>query len=114
MLQEIKKLQKSGESSQILELCEQTLQEQSSIFCDLNYLVVQILDCAMDSCIALQLWEKALAYGLRTLEAYRRFYPEYHPSTGIQLFRIGKILYATVYNLIVLAPFSCSEVEEKR
>lgn len=91
ILKQIKLLKKNGKSEQILKICEQTFQEHSRFFSDLNCFVVNLLDCAMDSCIGLQLWEKALAYGLRTLAAYFMFYPKYHPCTGIQLYRIGKI-----------------------
>ena len=88
-LDEIKTLQKTGCSKAALDLCEETLNHQQKVLHHHHYLVVATLDSAMDSCIGLQLWNKALAYGLKGLEAYEKFYPKYHPSVGIQLFKIG-------------------------
>ena len=37
------------------------------------------------------LWNKAIHYCTRSLDGYLKYYPKYHPSTAIQLYRIGKL-----------------------
>ena len=54
-----------------------------------NYLVSLTTAITMDGCIALGDWNKALTNGLQSLQAFEKFYPRYHPSIGIQLFKIG-------------------------
>lgn len=74
----------------ILDLAENILAEQKGFFHKLHFSRVGILDKAMDACIYLELWDRALAFGLQTMDAYKLYYPRNHPSVGIQLFRIGR------------------------
>lgn len=91
-LKQIKVLDKSGDHQAILELAEKTLAEQNGFFHKLHYSKISLLDKAMDACIYLEMWDKALANGLQTMDAYKLYYPRNHPSVGIQLFRIGRSL----------------------
>ena len=88
-LKQIDVLEKAANYQAILNLCETVLREQQGIFHKLHYRRVGILDKAMDACIFLELWNKALVFGLQTLEPYKLYYARNHPSVGIQLFRIG-------------------------
>jgi len=90
-LEEIKALDKSDDHQAILELAEKILAEQRGFFHKLHYSKIRLLDKAMDACIYLELWDRALAFGLQTMDAYKLYYPRNHPSVGIQLFRIGKL-----------------------
>ena len=87
-------MDKTGDHQAILELTENILTEQKGFFHKLHYSKVDLCDKAMDACIYLELWDKALAYGLQTMDAYKLYYPRNHPSIGIQLFRIGRSLEA--------------------
>ncbi|XP_072015862.1 histone-lysine N-methyltransferase SMYD3-like [Amphiura filiformis] len=49
------------------------------------------IDVVMDACIHLEMWDKALEYGLQSLGPYREFYPEYHPAVGVQCMRVAKL-----------------------
>ena len=89
-LKEIKALEKTDDYNSILDLAENVLDEQRCFFHKLNYSRIGILDKAMDACINLELWDRALAFGLQTMDAYKLYYPRNHPSVGIQLFRIGR------------------------
>ena len=89
-LKEIKALEKTDDYKSILDLAENVLDEQRCFFHKLNYSRIGILDKAMDACIHLEFWDRALAFGLQTMDAYKLYYPRNHPSVGIQLFRIGR------------------------
>lgn len=90
-LKHIKALEKMDNYEAVLDSAENILAEQKGFFHKLHFSRVGILDKAMDACIYLELWDKALAFGLQTMDAYKLFYPRNHPSVGIQLFRIGKL-----------------------
>lgn len=89
-LKQIKGLEKMDNYEAVLYSAENILAEQKGFFHKLHFSRVGILDKAMDACIYLELWDKALAFGLKTMDAYKLFYPRNHPSVGIQLFRIGR------------------------
>ena len=55
----------------VLGLCEDCLETQTGVLHPLNIHRLRILDRAFDACIELQIWDKALQYGLDTLDAYR-------------------------------------------
>lgn len=73
----------------VMELCDEAIKRQECILYPFHYLLIGTLDKAFDACISASKWDKALDYGLRTLEPYRHIYHQYHPNIGIQLFRIG-------------------------
>ncbi|KAJ8288682.1 hypothetical protein COCON_G00013410 [Conger conger] len=58
---------------------------------DRNVYLLRLLDFALDACINLAQWEKALEFGTRTLQPYRLYYPDPHPARAIQLMRVGKL-----------------------
>ncbi|KAL4623869.1 histone-lysine N-methyltransferase SMYD3 [Arapaima gigas] len=58
---------------------------------DSNVYTLRLLDMAMDACINLGLWERALEYGTRTLQPYGLYYSEAHPARAVQLMRVGKL-----------------------
>ena len=89
-LRHIKALEKMDNYEAVLDTAVNILAEQKGFFHKLHFSRVGILDKAMDACIYLELWDKALAFGLQTVDAYKLFYPRNHPSVGIQLFRIGR------------------------
>ncbi|KAJ8393055.1 hypothetical protein AAFF_G00069590 [Aldrovandia affinis] len=58
---------------------------------DRNIYLLRLLDLALDSCINLAQWDRALEFGTRTLQPYRLYYPDPHPARAIQLMRVGKL-----------------------
>ena len=89
-LKEIEAFEKADNYEAVLDLAENILAEQRGFFHKLHFIKVGILDKAMDAAIYLELWDRALAFGLQTMDAYKLYYPRHHPSVGIQLFRIGR------------------------
>ena len=80
----------SGNILETVRVFETLLSEAEKTLHCFNYQVVKILDKISDLCIDSQQWNKALEYCERSLQGYLKFYPKYHPSTALQLYRIGK------------------------
>ncbi len=78
--------------TEVLRICEDLLTEVNTILHAHNYQVIKIVDKISDVCIEMGLWNKAIHYCKRSLDSYLKFYPKYHPSTAIQLYRIGRYL----------------------
>ena len=76
--------------SKALGICECLLNDADKILHPLNYQVLAIIDKISDLCIEMSLWNKALYYCKKAILSYQKFYPKYHPSIGLQLYRIGK------------------------
>ncbi|XP_072177068.1 histone-lysine N-methyltransferase SMYD3-like [Diadema setosum] len=57
-----------------------------------HYLLVKLRDAALDVCIEAQLWKEAASYGLQNVESYRYHYGNHHPSLGVHLVKVGKLL----------------------
>ncbi|XP_071499252.1 histone-lysine N-methyltransferase SMYD3-like [Diadema antillarum] len=57
-----------------------------------HYLVVKLRDAALDACIEAQRWKEAASYGLQNVESYRYHYGNHHPSLGVHLVKVGKLL----------------------
>ncbi|XP_025958444.2 histone-lysine N-methyltransferase SMYD3 isoform X1 [Dromaius novaehollandiae] len=82
------------EWEQVLARCQNLLSSNAGRLPDTNIYQLKMLDCAMDACINLGSWEKALNYGSRTLGPYRLYYPGFHPLRAVQLMRVGKLQYS--------------------
>ncbi|XP_025938121.1 histone-lysine N-methyltransferase SMYD3 isoform X2 [Apteryx rowi] len=82
------------EWEQVLARCQNLLSSNADRLPDTNIYQLKMLDCAMDACINLGSWEKALNYGSRTLGPYRLYYPGFHPLRAVQLMRVGKLQYS--------------------
>nr|XP_058165378.1 histone-lysine N-methyltransferase SMYD3 isoform X2 [Dasypus novemcinctus] len=90
-LKKIEELKAQRKWEQTLALCRAVLGDSSARLPDSNVYQLKVLDCALDACINLGLWEEALLYGLRTLEPYRLFFPGNHPVRGVQAMKVGKL-----------------------
>ncbi|XP_061169651.1 histone-lysine N-methyltransferase SMYD3-like [Saccostrea echinata] len=90
-LEEAKAAKQSKDPERVLSVCERCLNCYADLFHPLNLSLVKILDYVFDAAMDLQLWEKAVNYGSKTLPAYRKYYPPYSPNVGIQLLKLGKI-----------------------
>uniref|UniRef100_A0A3Q2GGQ1 [histone H3]-lysine(4) N-trimethyltransferase n=2 Tax=Cyprinodon variegatus TaxID=28743 RepID=A0A3Q2GGQ1_CYPVA len=75
----------------LLESCGRLLSAAGVEVPDENLYKLRVTDLALDAAVHLGQWEDALRYGMKTLPAYRLYYPDPHPVHGIQLMRVGKL-----------------------
>ncbi|XP_068925239.1 histone-lysine N-methyltransferase SMYD3 isoform X2 [Petaurus breviceps papuanus] len=90
-LEKVGDLQSQEKWEQVLAICQTLINNYGDRLPDRNIYQLKILDCAMDACINLGLWEDALLYGSRTLEPYRLYYPGFHPIRAVQVMKVGKL-----------------------
>lgn len=86
-LQEKKKWEES------LALCRVQLKRNSGRVPDENIYQLEILDYAMEACMALNLLDEALQIGYRTLAPYRLYTSGLSRNSALKLMHIGFILY---------------------
>eukprot|EP00057_Strongylocentrotus_purpuratus_P035523 XP_799878.3 PREDICTED: histone-lysine N-methyltransferase SMYD3 [Strongylocentrotus purpuratus] len=93
-LEQIQDAEKSQDWTKVLELCKPYLKPMdpsSSLQAD-HHLLVKLRDRAFDICVDTQSWEKAAQMGQLNTDPYRYHYGPYHPSLGIHLLKMGKLL----------------------
>lgn len=90
-LQEINIDKQAGNIKKVFASCKKLIQETNNILHPMNVYLVRVFDRAFDAAIDDEQWEKALKYGLKTLQAYRAYYHKYSPNLAIQLFKVGKL-----------------------
>ncbi|XP_045117987.1 N-lysine methyltransferase SMYD2-like isoform X3 [Portunus trituberculatus] len=75
-----------------LDLCEKGLERATGVLHDKNLLLVKLRDGAFEASVSLGHWEKASCYGISNIEGLRHYYGKNHPSLGMVLLKLGKIL----------------------
>ncbi|KAG0727112.1 Histone-lysine N-methyltransferase SMYD3 [Chionoecetes opilio] len=75
-----------------LDLCEKGLEKATGVLHDLNIFLVKLRDAAFEASISLGRWEEASMYGLLNIEGLSHYYGRNHPSLGMVLLKLGKIL----------------------
>ncbi|XP_043860495.1 histone-lysine N-methyltransferase SMYD3 isoform X2 [Dromiciops gliroides] len=90
-LGKVEDLQSQEKWEQVLAICQTLINNYGDRLPDRNIYQLKMLDCIMDACINLGLWEDALLFGSRTLEPYRLYYPGFHPIRAIQVMKVGKL-----------------------
>ena len=61
----------SSHWSVVKTLAETNISVGETMFNHQNYMIKENIDIAMDACIHLELWHRALEYGLQSLGPYR-------------------------------------------
>ncbi|XP_066532085.1 histone-lysine N-methyltransferase SMYD3 isoform X2 [Hoplias malabaricus] len=88
---ELEKLQTENQWEELLRESEMLLSRHRNAVPDSNVYLLRLLDLAMDACISLDQYQKALEYGSRTLGPYQLYFPDPHPSRAVELLRVGKL-----------------------
>ncbi|XP_024152173.1 histone-lysine N-methyltransferase SMYD3 [Oryzias melastigma] len=90
-LSRLEGLQSESNWRELLESCSDLLTNVGEEVPDENLYKLKITDMALDASVHLGRWEEALSFGVKTLPAYRLYYPDPHPVHGLQLMRVGKL-----------------------
>uniref|UniRef100_A0A8K9X5Z6 [histone H3]-lysine(4) N-trimethyltransferase n=1 Tax=Oncorhynchus mykiss TaxID=8022 RepID=A0A8K9X5Z6_ONCMY len=96
----LENLQTHGDWEELLQECSSLLAPMGGAVPavpDGNVYRLRVTDLALDACINLAQWDRALAYGTITLEPYRQYYPDPHPAHAIQLMRVAKLQHFLVH-----------------
>ncbi|ELU10312.1 hypothetical protein CAPTEDRAFT_158133 [Capitella teleta] len=92
IIKHLNELKKQREHESIRMKGLSCVSEMRAILHPYNVHFIKLCDLSLDACIETSQWDDALELGRLTVVAYRFYYGELHPSVGILLFKIGKIL----------------------
>lgn len=77
--------------SELLEMCELSLEKMGSVFDDTNVYMLHMMYQAMGVCLYLGDWDKAIHYGEKVLKTYNVIYPAYSLNVSSMLLKLGRL-----------------------
>ncbi|EHB13030.1 SET and MYND domain-containing protein 2 [Heterocephalus glaber] len=77
--------------SELLEICELSQEQMSSVFEDSNVYMLHMMYQAMGVCLYLQDWEGALRYGQKIIKPYSKHYPLYSLNVASMWLKLGRL-----------------------
>ncbi|OXB65326.1 hypothetical protein ASZ78_002518 [Callipepla squamata] len=83
--------------SELLEICELSLDKMGAVFEDSNVYMLHMMYQAMGVCLYVQDWEGALRYGQKIIRPYSKHYPSYSLNVASMWLKLGR-LYTALEN----------------
>ncbi|XP_038143466.1 N-lysine methyltransferase SMYD2-like isoform X1 [Cyprinodon tularosa] len=77
--------------SELLEMCEQSLEKMGAVFDDSNVYMLHMMYQAMGVCIYMQDADGAIRYGQKILKPYSKLYPPYSLNVSSMYLKMGRI-----------------------
>ncbi|XP_017278763.1 N-lysine methyltransferase SMYD2 [Kryptolebias marmoratus] len=90
-IREFRALKHVKTPSELLEICEQTLDEMGAVFDDSNVYMLHMMYQAMGVCIYMQDADGAIRYGEKILKPYSQLYPPYSLNVSSMYLKMGRI-----------------------
>uniref|UniRef100_A0A3Q1HYZ6 [histone H3]-lysine(4) N-trimethyltransferase n=1 Tax=Anabas testudineus TaxID=64144 RepID=A0A3Q1HYZ6_ANATE len=76
---------------ELLEMCEQSLEEMGAVFDDSNVYMLHMMYQAMGICIHMQDADSAIRYGEKILKPYSQLYPPYSLNVSSMYLKLGRL-----------------------
>ncbi|XP_020503081.1 N-lysine methyltransferase SMYD2-B [Labrus bergylta] len=80
--------------SELLEMCEQSLDEMGAVFDDSNVYMLHMMYQAMGVCLYMQDADGAIRYGEKILKPYCQLYPPYSLNVSSMYLKLGRLYMA--------------------
>ncbi|KAK2535616.1 Smyd2 [Columba guinea] len=80
--------------SELLEICELSLDKMGAVFEDSNVYMLHMMYQAMGVCLYVQDWEGALRYGQKIIRPYSKHYPSYSLNVASMWLKLGRLYMA--------------------
>ncbi|NWX26233.1 SMYD2 methyltransferase, partial [Notiomystis cincta] len=77
--------------SELLEICELSLDKMGAVFEDSNVYMLHMMYQAMGVCLYVQDWEGALCYGQKIIRPYSKHYPSYSLNVASMWLKLGRL-----------------------
>ncbi|XP_043962527.1 N-lysine methyltransferase SMYD2-like [Gambusia affinis] len=77
--------------SELLDMCEQSLEKMGAVFDDSNVYMLHMMYQAMGVCIYMQDADGAIRYGEKILKPYSKLYPPYSLNVSSMYLKMGRI-----------------------
>ncbi|XP_078261926.1 N-lysine methyltransferase SMYD2-like isoform X2 [Rhinoraja longicauda] len=91
IIEEFRKAKHYKTPSELLEICELSLDKMGSVFEDNNVYMLHMMYQAMGVCLYLQDWDGALRYGQKIIKPYSKHYPAYSLNVASMWLKLGRL-----------------------
>ncbi|XP_064411656.1 N-lysine methyltransferase SMYD2 [Latimeria chalumnae] len=91
VIEEFRRAKHYKTPSELLEMCELSLDKMGSVFEDTNVYMLHMMYQAMGVCLYMQDWEGALRYGQKIVKPYSRHYPAYSLNVASMWLKLGRL-----------------------
>ncbi|KAM6906622.1 N-lysine methyltransferase SMYD2-like [Lycodopsis pacificus] len=90
-IREFRALKHIKTPSELLEICEQSLEEMGAVFDDANVYMLHVMYQAMGVCLYMQDPYGALRYGENIIKHYSKLYPPYSLNVSSMYLKLGRL-----------------------
>ncbi|XP_042358967.1 N-lysine methyltransferase SMYD2-B [Plectropomus leopardus] len=90
-IKEFRALKQIRTPSELLEMCEQSLEEMGAIFDDANVYMLHMMYQAMGVCLYMEDPDGAIRYGEKILKHYIKLYPPYSLNVSSMYLKLGRL-----------------------
>ncbi|XP_034017802.1 N-lysine methyltransferase SMYD2-B [Thalassophryne amazonica] len=77
--------------SDLLEMCEQSLEKMGTVFDDSNVYMLHMMYQAMGVCLFMEDFHGAISYGEKIIKPYSRLYPPYSLNVSSMYLKLGRL-----------------------
>ncbi|XP_071335329.1 N-lysine methyltransferase SMYD2-A-like [Trachinotus anak] len=90
-IREFRAFKHTKSPSELLEMCEQSLEEMGAVFDDSNVYMLHMMYQAMGVCLYMQDIDGAIRYGEKILKPYNQLYPPYSLNVSSIYLKLGRL-----------------------
>ncbi|XP_067845021.1 N-lysine methyltransferase SMYD2-like isoform X2 [Heptranchias perlo] len=91
IIEEFRRAKHYKTPSELLEICELSLDKMGSVFEDNNVYMLHMMYQAMGVCLYMQDWDGALRYGQKIIKPYSKHYPAYSLNVASMWLKLGRL-----------------------
>ncbi|KAK6488918.1 N-lysine methyltransferase SMYD2-like isoform X1 [Huso huso] len=91
VIEEFRRAKHYKTPSDLLEICELSLDKMGDAFEDTNVYMLHMMYQAMGVCLYMQDWEGALRYGEKIIKPYSKHYPPYSLNVASMWLKLGRL-----------------------
>ncbi|KAG2467146.1 N-lysine methyltransferase SMYD2-A [Polypterus senegalus] len=91
VIEEFRRAKHYKTPSELLEICELSLDKMGAVFEDSNVYMLHMMYQAMGVCLYMQDWEGAMRYGEKIIKPYSKHYPAYSLNVASMWLKLGRL-----------------------
>ncbi|KAG1971576.1 N-lysine methyltransferase SMYD2 [Pimephales promelas] len=91
IIEEFRRAKHYKTPSELLEICELSLEKMGSIFAETNVYMLHMMYQAMGVCLYMQDWDGAMKYGEKIVQPYSVHYPPYSLNVASMYLKLGRL-----------------------
>ncbi|XP_036398459.1 N-lysine methyltransferase SMYD2-A isoform X2 [Megalops cyprinoides] len=91
IIEEFRRAKHYKTPSDLLEICELSLEKMGSVFDETNVYMLHMMYQAMGVCLYMQDWDRAMSYGEKIVKPYSVHYPAYSLNVASMYLKLGRL-----------------------